>query len=346
MRGNCTDMPASVVTVPTAPRAGEMRKEYLMMRFTGAIAVASMAAAIGTSTPIFAQTYPSQQVRIVVPFSPGSATDILARIIGDKLSERWGNTVIVENRPGLAGTTSAAKSTADGYTLMVTSNGHTIAGIINKNLSFDPVKDFVGITPIAAVPLVVIVPPDSPAKTIKEFIDLARANPGKLNFASPGLGSSTFIAGALFKEAAKIDMVHVPYKGAPESVTSVMRGDTQLYFAPINVGAELVVAGKVRALAVATPARNPTMKDVPTMTESGLEFKYVSWYGLLAPAGMPREIVAKVNRDVVDILKLPAIQASLAAQGVEPMPMAADAFDKLIASDTTRLAEIFKDGIK
>ncbi len=135
---------------------------------------------------------------------------------------------------------------------MLTSNGHTIAGVINKSLQFDPVKDFAGITPVATVPVVLIVPPDLPAKTVKEFIELAKASPGKLNFASPGLASATFIAAAMFKEAAKIEMQHVPYKGAPEAVTSVMRGDTQMYFTPINVGAELVQAGKVRALAVAT----------------------------------------------------------------------------------------------
>jgi tripartite-type tricarboxylate transporter receptor subunit TctC len=296
--------------------------------------------------PASAQTYPSQQpVRIVVPFSAGSATDILARIVADKLGEKWKSNVVVENRPGLPGTTTVAKSPADGYTLMLTSNGHTIAGVINKNLSFDPVKDFVGITPVASVPVVLIVPPDSPAKTVKEFIDYAKANPGKLNFASPGLGSSTFIAAALFKEAAKIDMVHVPYKGAPEAVTSVVRGDTQMYFTPINVGVELVQAGKVRAIAVATGERNPTMKDVPTIAESGLPgFKYDSWFGLLAPAATPKDIVEKINRDLVEILKTDAIKASFAAQGVDPMPMAADAFTKLIASDTAKLAEIFKDG--
>jgi tripartite-type tricarboxylate transporter receptor subunit TctC len=306
------------------------------------------AAAVGLSTPLSAQTYPSQNpVRIVVPFSAGSATDILARIVADKLSEKWSHTVVVENRPGIPGTTAVAKSTPDGYTLMLTSNGHTITSVINKNLTFDPVKDFAGITPVATVPVVLIVPPDSPAKSVKEFIELAKANPGKLNFASPGPASATFIAAALFKEAAKIDLVHVPYKGAPEAVTSVMRGDTQMYFTPINVGAELVQAGKVRALAVATATRNPTMKDTPTIGEAALPgFKYDSWFGLLAPAGTPREIIVKINRDVVDIIKTDDIKAKFAAQGVEAMPLTPEAFDKVIAADTARLAEIFKDGVK
>ncbi|MDO9413992.1 MAG: tripartite tricarboxylate transporter substrate binding protein [Pseudolabrys sp.] len=302
---------------------------------------------IGVSGQALAQAYPSQQVKIVVPFSAGSATDILARIVADKLTGVWGQTVLVENRPGLPGTTAVAKSPADGYTLMLTSNGHTIAGVINKGLSFDPVKDFVGVAPVASVPVVLIVPPDSPAKTAKEFIELAKASPGKLNFASPGLASSTFIAAAMFKEAAKIDLVHVPYKGAPEAVTSVVRGDTQMYFTPINVGVELVQAGKVRALAVATAARNPTMKDTPTLGEEALPgFKYDSWFGILAPAGTPKEIVAKINKDVADIVKTDDIKAKFAAQGVEAMALTPDAFDKAIAADTAKLADMFKDGAK
>ena len=308
---------------------------------------ASVVVSFGVCTQALAQTYPNQTVRIVVPFSAGSATDILARIVADKLSAKWSQTVLVENRPGIPGTTAVAKSAPDGYTLMMTSNGHTIAGVINKSLTFDPVKDFSGVTPVASVPVVLIVPPDSPAKTAKEFIDLAKANPGKFNFASPGPASATFIAAAMFKEAAKIDLVHVPYKGAPEAVTSVVRGDTQMYFTPINVGAELVQAGKVRALAVATAARNPTMKDTPTLGESALPgFKYDSWFGLLAPAGTPREVIAKVNRDVAEILKTDDIKAKFAAQGVEAMAMTPDAFDKIIAADTAKLAEMFKDGVK
>ena len=312
------------------------------------IGVAALAAAsIGLSANAFAQTYPSQAVKIVVPFSAGSATDILARAISDKLSERLGQHVIVENRAGLPGTTTVAKSAPDGYTLMLTSNGHTIAGVINKNLSFDPVKDFAGVTPVANVPLALIVPPDSPAKTVKDFIALAKANPGKLNFASPGLGSSTFIAAAMFKEAAGIDIVHVPYKGAPESVTSVVRGDTQLYFAPVNVSTELMIAGKVRAIAVATAERVPTLKDVPTVSESGLPgFKYDAWFGIMVPAGTPKPIIDRLNKEIVDILKLPEVIARLAPTGSVPLTSSAEAFDKVITGDVAKLTSMFKDGIK
>ena len=255
--------------------------------------------------------------------------------------------MIVENRPGLPGTTAVAKSAPDGYTLMLTSNGHTIAGVINKNIGFDTVKDFMGVAPVASVPVVLIVPPDSEAKTVKDLIAQAKANPGKLNFASPGLGSSTFIAGALFKDAAKIDIVHVPYKGAPEAVTSVVRGDTQMYWTPINVGLELVNAGKVRALAVATSARNPAMPTVPTLAEAGMDgFKYDSWFGIMAPAGTPKAVVDKINADVNEILKLEEINAKFAPQALVPMPMTPAAFDKIIADDTAKLTEMFKDGVK
>lgn len=317
-----------------------------MLRLVGVIGAAAAVAALGWSTPTFAQNYPNGPVRIIVPFSAGSATDILARIVADKLQERWSQNVIVENRPGLAGTTVAAKSPPDGYTLMLTSNGHTIAGVINKNLSFDPVKDFAGITPVANVPLVLITPAELPAKNLKEFIALVKANPGKYNYPSPGLGSSGFIAGALFNAAAGVNIVHVPYKGAPESLTSIIRGDTQLYFVPVNVGSEHILTGKVRALAVATAERNPVLKGVPTVKEAGLDWVYDSWFGLMAPAATPREIIAKINRDLLDVLKTADTRAKLDAQGVMPMPLAPEQFDKIIADDTAKLARMFKDGVK
>jgi tripartite-type tricarboxylate transporter receptor subunit TctC len=305
------------------------------------------AAAIGlvSSGAAAQQGYPNQLVRIVVPFSAGSATDLLARAVAEKLGEKWKQQVIVENRPGLAGTTAVAKSTADGYTLLLTSNGHTVAGIVNKGLQFDPVKDFAGITPVASVPLVLIVNPELPAKTLKEFIDLAKAKPGAMNFASPGLASTTFIAGALFKDAAKLDLVHVPYKGAPESNMSVVRGDSQMYFTPANTAVELVRSGKVRALAVATDKRLADMPDVPTLKESGLpDFAYESWFGLMAPAGTPAAIIDKVNKDVIESLQDKAMQERMAKQGgVVVVTSTPKQFDETIKSDTARYTKIFQD---
>lgn len=302
------------------------------------------AALLAATSASFAQTYPNQVVRLVVPFSAGSATDTLARAVAEKLSATWGQQVVVENRPGLAGTTSAAKSTPDGYTLMLTSNGHTVAGAVNKNLQFDPVKDFAGITQVATVPLVLIINPDVPAKDLKEFLAHAKANPGKLNFASPGLGSSTFIAGALFKDFTKLDIVHVPYKGAPESVTSVIRGDAQMYFNPANVSMELMESGKVRAIAVATAKRIPTMPKVPTLDEAGLKgFSYNSWFGLMAPAGTPKAIIDKVNKDVIAVLQDKALQERLAKQGgITVITNTPAEFDKIIKNDTERYTKIFQ----
>ena len=291
------------------------------------------------------QPYPNQLVRIVVPFSAGSATDLLARAVAEKLGEKWKQQVIIENRPGVAGTTSVAKSAADGYTLMLTSNGHTVAGVLNKSLQFDPVKDFAGITPVASVPLVLISYPELPAKSVKELIDLAKAKPGQMNFASPGPGSTTFIAGALFKDAAKIDVVHVPYKGAPEANMSVVRGDSHYYFTPANTAVELVQSGKVRALAVATDKRLESMPDVPTLKEAGLpNFSYESWFGLLAPAGTPAAIIDKVNKDTIEALQDRAMQDRMAKQGgVVVVTSTPKQFDETIKSDTARYTKIFTD---
>jgi tripartite-type tricarboxylate transporter receptor subunit TctC len=302
------------------------------------------AAFLAATTASFAQAYPNQVVRIVVPFSAGSATDTLARAIAEKLSAKWGQQVVVENRPGLAGTTAAAKSAADGYTLLLTSNGHTVAGAINKSLQFDPVKDFAGVTQVATIPLVLILNPDVPAKNLKELIAHAKSKPGQLNFASPGLGSTTFIVGALFREAAKIDVVHVPYKGAPESVTSVVRGDSHFYFNPANVSMELMESGKVRAIAVATAKRIPAMPNVPTLDEAGLKgFSYNSWFGLMAPAGTPKAIIDKINKDLVDVLKDKALQERLAKQGgITVVTNSPAEFDKIIKGDTERYTKIFQ----
>jgi len=317
------------------------------MRLNGIFGLV-LSALLGLPGPGLADTYPSQPVRIIVPFSAGSATDILARVISDPLAEKLGQPVIVENRPGPPGTTAAAKSSADGYTLMLTSNGHTISGIVNKNLSYDPVKDFSGVTLVATVPYCVIVAPDFAPKTVGELIALAKANPGKLNFASSGgVGSSTFIATVLFREAAAIDIVSVPYKGAPESLSSVMRNDTQMYFGPVNVAAELMTAGKVRVLAVATAERVPTMRDVPTIAESGLPgFQYEAWFGIMAPAGTPRPIVARLNREITEILKRKDITDRLAGTGAVPLFGSPEEFDRIIAGDTAKLTDMFKNGVK
>jgi len=302
-----------------------------------------VAAGVGMLGPSAAQNFPTQRVTIVVPFGAGSVTDIMARILAEETSKRWGQQVIVENRPGLAGTAGVAKAAPDGYTLMLTSNGHTVAALVNKNIPFDPVKDFAGITRVCSVPLFLITNPQLPAKDLKEVIALAKAKPGTLNFSSPGLASTTFIAGAQFRKAAGINIVHVPFKSAPDAVTAVVRGDAQLYFAPVNLAKELAEAGKVRAIAAVTPARIPDLPNVPTFKEAGLDLTYDSWFGLLAPAGVPRDIITKINHDVVAILKTPEVAAKIKAQYAVPVTDTAEAFDKTIRDETAHLAELFKE---
>jgi tripartite-type tricarboxylate transporter receptor subunit TctC len=293
---------------------------------------------------VAAQSYPARTVSIVVPFGAGSITDGLARVLAEKLGTTWKQTVIVENKPGLPGTAFVAKSAPDGHTLMVTSNGHTIAAVINKNIAFDPVKDFAGVTVIASVPLVAIVPADLPAKTLKEFIALANASPGKLNFSSAGIASTSFLSAEIFRQQARINIVHVPYKGVPDAMTAVMRGDVQMYFAPIPNARELSAAGKVRAIAINSDKRAPQLPDVPTIAEAAVpEYKYESWFGLMAPAGTPRGILTKVSQDVATVLELADVREKLTGYGSIPAPTTPEQFDAIIKSDTERYGKVLRD---
>ena len=301
------------------------------------------ASAFGTSIDASAQAYPNQVVRIVVPFSAGSITDGLARILADKLGELWKQQVIVENRPGLPGTTAVAKSAPDGYTLMLTSNGHAIASAINKNIQFDPVKDFAGVSRVAAVPLVAIVPPDFPGKTLKDFIALANEKPGQLNFSSAGVASTSYLSAEILKQDAKINIQHVPYKGAPEATTAVIRNDVQMYMAPIPATQELSATGKVKAIAINSAKRVPQLPDVPTVAETLPNYKYESWFGVLAPAGTPQPILNKVSEDIAKVLEMPDVREKLLAQGSIPAPTTPAEFDAINKADTERYGKILKD---
>ena len=301
------------------------------------------ASAFGTSIDASAQAYPNQVVRIVVPFSAGSITDGLARILADKLGELWKQQVIVENRPGLPGTTAVAKSAPDGYTLMLTSNGHAIASAINKNIQFDPVKDFAGVSRVAAVPLVAIVPPDFPGKTLKDFIALANEKPGQLNFSSAGVASTSYLSAEILKQDAKINIQHVPYKGAPEATTAVIRNDVQMYMAPIPATQELSATGKVKAIAINSAKRVPQLPDVPTVAETLPNYKYESWFGVLAPAGTPQPILTKVSEDIAKVLEMPDVREKLLAQGSIPAPTTPSEFDAINKADTERYGKILKD---
>ncbi len=295
-------------------------------------------------TPSMAQkAYPNQPVKLIVPFSAGSMTDILARAIGDKLATKWGQSVIVENRPGVPGTAGVARSPNDGYTLMLTSNGHTVLSNLNKNLNFDPVKDFVPIAQVASIPSIMIVPPDSSTKTLKDLIDKAKANPGKLSYGSAGVGSATGIAAELFKQVSGTQLLRIPHRGMPEAQTSIIRADTDMAFTFFNVGGDLIQGGKMRALAVTGDTRLPQLPDVPTFKEAGLpQFTYDAWFGIFAPAGTPKEILDKVSADIIEALKAADMKARFEPQAVVLTPSSAESFARLVAVDTERYAKIIR----
>jgi tripartite-type tricarboxylate transporter receptor subunit TctC len=302
-----------------------------------------LAGGLGFASAQDAGKYPEQLVRIVVPFSAGSMTDIIARMVAEKLQQRWNKEVLVENRPGLAGTSSVAKAAADGYTLMLSSNGHTVIGHLNKNLAFDPVRDFVGVTQVATTPLILTVPPDSVPKNVKELIELARSKPGELNYSSAGLGSTTGIAGALFRQTTNTDIVHVPFKGLPETHTAIIRGDVALGFSFFAAAGDLVQGGRLRALAVTGPERLRVLPDVPTFKEAGVpEFEYDSWFGVLAPAGTAKAIVDKASRDIGEVVQMPDVKARFEPQGVVLISTSPERFDQILKDDVQRYANLFK----
>jgi tripartite-type tricarboxylate transporter receptor subunit TctC len=298
-----------------------------------------------------AQPYPNKPVHIIVPFTPGSATDILARTFGQKLSDLWGQSVFVENRPGAGGTIGAAvvaKSAADGYTLLVNSAAHAYNPSIYTSLPFDTTKDFVEIVPLAGQPNVLVVAPSAGVKSVAELIALAKQKPGQLNFGSAGTGSGTHINGEKFKLAAGIDVVHIPYKGTPEALTDTMAGRVTYFFSPISAALANVRDGKLLALGVSTAKRSSALPNVPTIAESGLPgFDYNLWVGLFAPAGTPPEIVDKINKDVARLLQSAEVKERFANLGADPMPMSPIEFRNFVHTEIDESAKVIKAaGIK
>ncbi len=293
---------------------------------------------------VCAQAFPDKTVTIVNPFTAGSVSDLLARVLAEKLGAMWKQTVLVENKPGIAGTIYAAKSAPDGYTLISTSNGHTILSALNKDLPFDPIKGFSGITQIASVPVVMIVAPELPPKNLKELIALAKERPGTLNFTSAGLASSNYIAGELFKQTAQIDIVHVPFRGTPEQLTSIMRGDSQMSLAFLGNAVPFITSGKVRALAIASAKRNASIPSVPTFAEAGMpQYQYDSWFGIMAPAGTPAPILKKIHDDIAEIIKLPDVQARWQTIGAVAVVSASpEQFDAVIRADADRYGKLLR----
>jgi len=274
-------------------------------------------------TSIAAQGYPIKPIRFVVPYAPGGNTDILARLLGQKLSEAWGQQVIIDNRPGAAGTVGAelvARAPADGYTLIMGSFGNIIvANSLYKNLKYDPFRDFASIALVSLPPGILVENPAVPAQNVRELIAYAKSNPGRLNYGSPGSGAWNHLFFELFNASAGISIVHVPYKGIAPAVVDLLGGQVQLAISAFPTALPHIRSGKLRALAVTSAKRSGLMTDVPTVAESGLAgYEAAGWFGVLAPAGTPPAVVAKLNAEINRILELPEVKASLASDGAEP----------------------------
>ena len=320
-----------------------LRKRFSSVALVSfAVAAIQVLAAGIVPTAASAQTYPSQLVRIVVPFTPGSQTDILGRAYADKLQEIWKRDVIVENKPGLAGTASTAKAAPDGYTLLLVSNGHAMIESLNANLTFDPVKDFTGVAKLAVIPGILVVNPQAGPKSLKELIDLAKAKPGTLNYASAGLGSASSIGVELLKARVGIDLVHVPYRGLPEAHTSVIRGDAIVFMTFFSAGGDLIEGGRLRPIGVTTAQRLAVLPDVPTLQEAGIAgYSYDPWFGLLAPAGTPKAVIDTINKTIVTASKLPDHVERFTRLGVDLSVSTPEEFDALVKSDTERFTKLF-----
>ena len=295
-----------------------------------------------------ADVYPTKPVRIIVPFPPGGPADGLARIVGDKLAVALGQPVVIDNRPGAGGNIGmelGARAAPDGHTLVLAPAGNlTVNPSLYRNVPYDVARDFAPVTVIAAVPNVLVINPQVPAKDVGELIAYAKANPGRLNYSSPGAGSGAHLAGELLKSSAGIDMVHVPFNGIAPAVTAVVAGDVQLMFAAAPSALPLVTAGKLRAVAVASPKRIAAAPALPTLDESGLTgFDVTSWYSLVAPAGTPPAVVERLQQEVARALQSPETRAKLAGLGAEPIANTPAEFAAMIKSESAKWGKIVKD---
>ena len=294
------------------------------------------------------QAYPNKPIRLISPYAPGGGSDTLARIIGPKLTESWGQPVIIENRPGAAGSIgaeAAAKATPDGYTLLVTPSAVlTINPHIYSRLRYDPVKDFAPITIASNSPYLLVVHPATPVTTVRELIAYARAKPGQLNYSSSGNGSSTHLAGVLFSQLADIQWVHVPYKGAAPALVDLLGGQIHLRFSSVVPVLPHVRAGKLRSLGISSAKRYSPLPEVPTISEAGLPgFVVESWYSVLAPARTPRAIVTKLNTEIVRHLQSEEMKSRMAADGAEVIGSTPEELAKWIRADLARWAKPVKE---
>ena len=304
-------------------------------------ATAVLAAALAAQWAGAQDKWPTRPVTFIVPFAAGGTTDIVARLVGAKLQQMWGQPVVIEDRPGAGGNIGAgvvAKAQPDGYTLLVPSGSIlTVNPHIYKDMGFDPQKDLLPITNLASGPMIVVVNPSVPARNLKELIALAKKEPGQLNFASAGIGSQVHMAGENFADAAGIDIKHIPYKGEALGLNDLMGGQVQLMVGNIAAASGFVKSGKLRALAVTSLERSPMAPDVPTADEAGLKgFESVGWFGLMAPHGTPRAIIDKIRADAAKALQEPEVKEALAKQGMVPVGNKPDEMARAIADESKK----------
>ncbi len=327
-----------------------MVKSHQGSRHTGRVMATALIALLAASTPAWAQTspaYPAKPIRLIVPFTPGGPTDILARTIGQKLTEAFGPQVIVDNRPGANGNIGAelvVKSPPDGYTLLLASAGIlTVNPSQHSRLPFELTRDLAPVTLAASITNVLVVHPALPVKSVKDFIRLAQSRPGQLSYASSGTGSASHLAMELFKSTARVDILHVPYKGGAPGITDLMGGHVQVMLIGLPGALPPVKAGKLKALAVSNLRRSPAVPKLPTIAESGLPgFEVINWLGVLAPAGTPRDIITKLNQEIVKALRQPDIREKLVSQGFETIDGTPEQFAAYMKSETAKWAKVVK----
>jgi tripartite-type tricarboxylate transporter receptor subunit TctC len=317
-------------------------------RHLGRFTALALGLALMFAAPAHA-AYPERPVTMVVPFSAGGATDIFARIVGEELSKRLGQQIVIDNRPGAGGNTGTAvvaKAAPDGYTLVMGTIGtHAINSSIYKRMPYDPVRDFAPVTIVAAVPNVLVAHPSAPFRTVTELIAYAKANPGNLNFASSGNGSSIHLSGEMFKAMTETDIEHIPYKGSGPAVIDMISGQVPSMIMFDNLPSSLpqIKAGKLMALGVTSAARTPILPEVPTIAEAALPgYEATPWFGVLAPAGTPKEIIDRLNSEIVAILGMPTVKERLLEQGAEPVGDAPEHFAEVIKADLTKWAALIE----
>ena len=315
---------------------------FFIRRQSGAIIAALILASwCGTA---LAQSYPNKPIRLILPFPAAGPSDIVGRAVGQKLSEQLGENLVPDNRVGAGGNLgigAVAKAPPDGYTLLVTSTTIAISPSLYSNLTYDAAKDLAPVARLASIENVLLVHPSVPAKTLRQFVALARANPGKLNYGSGGPGTTNHLANELLKSLEKINMVHIPYKGATLATVALIGGEVDEVIVSVASGLPMIQTGKVRPLAVLSERRVATLPDVPTAKESGVDdFLMSIWYGMFAPAGTPREIISRLNREVVKALESPAMRERMAGAGIDPWPGTPEQMAGLLRSETARYAKI------